>query len=370
METSRRLWLKKIGIGVASIGLSQLDSLSSFEISKNHDSILDINSDEIILQANENPFGPSPMARKVFLENSAISNRYNWNTSSDLISEIAKINKVSEENILLGAGSTEILDLVAKFVSQEKGNYILPFPTYDYWSVILDNLGLDKKYIPVTTDKKIDLDAMQKSINSDTKLVYLCNPNNPTGTICDRNNLVDFITIIPKDILILVDEAYLEYTNQQSLSNLIDEHSNLIITKTFSKIYGLAGARIGYALADKTTIEKLITFQSSPNNSVSVLSRLAASASLKDFKFIADCRLHNDEAKKYTMQELKKINLNCIPSATNFIYFSTENYKKNYFEQLEKHQIVGTRIYEEKGKWTRISIGTLKEMTQFIKALQ
>ena len=252
----------------------------------------------------------------------------------------------------------------------EKGNYVIADPSYDYWTVTLDNLGLTKNRVPLTTDKKINLQAMLEAVNQNTKLVYICNPNNPTGTICEREALIEFVTTIQQNTIILIDEAYLEFTKQQSLSNLVNDHKNIIIVKTFSKIYGLAGARIGYAIANKTIIDNLANLQSNTNNSVSVLSKLAAIASLKDDKFVSNCYLLNENVRQYTISELKKLNCECISSNTNFIYFSLSNYNKDYFKQLEDNKIQGGRIYEEQGKWTRITIGKLSEMEKFIKAIQ
>ncbi|HNP33738.1 MAG TPA: aminotransferase class I/II-fold pyridoxal phosphate-dependent enzyme [Flavobacterium sp.] len=370
METSRRLWLKKIGIGVAGIGLTNFNSFASPVVSGNSVTNFETDANLIFLRSNENPYGPSPLARKAFADNANISNRYNWDVAEQLISDLAKKNSVKDENILLGAGSTEILDLVAKFASLDKGNYVIADPSYDYWTVTMDNLGLKKNKIPLTSDKRINLEAMLEAVNKDTKLVYICNPNNPTGAICERNELVDFVTRIPLTTVVLIDEAYLEFTKQKSLSNLIDSHPNLIIAKTFSKIYGLAGARVGYAIANKTIIDNLANLQSNTNNSVSVLSKLAAIASLKDDKFVSNCYLLNENVRQYTISELKKLNCECISSNTNFIYFSLANYNKDYFKQLENNNIQGGRIYEERGKWTRITVGKMAEMEKFIKAIK
>lgn len=370
MTTNRRLWLKQIGLGIASIGLTNIKSYASPILSENIFDNLGNDDKIIILRSNENPYGPSPLARKAFVDNINISNRYNWDVATHLISDIAAKNSVKAENILLGAGSTEILDVVAKFASLDKGNYVIADPSYDYWTVTLDDLGLKKNKIPLTSDKKINLQAMQEAINKDTKLVYICNPNNPTGTISERNELDNFITSVPSTTLVLVDEAYLEFTKQQSLCNLIGTHPNLIIAKTFSKIYGLAGARIGYAIANSTMINNLASMQSNTNNSVSVLSKLAAIASLKDDKFVYDCYTLNKTARDFTISELKKLNCQCIDSNTNFIYFSLANFKKDYFKLLENNNIQGTRFYEENGKWTRITVGKMDEMKKFIKALQ
>jgi histidinol-phosphate aminotransferase len=370
LATNRRLWLKQIGLGVAGIGLTNIKSYASPAFSENFLGDFGNNDKTIILRSNENPYGPSPLARKAFVDNVNISNRYNWDIETQIISAIALKNSVKQENILLGAGSTEILDLVAKYASLEKGNYVIADPSYEYWTVTLDNLGLKKNKIALTPDKKINLQAMMDAVNKETKLVYICNPNNPTGTICERNELVNFVKSIPLTTLVLVDEAYLDFTQQQSLCNLIDTRPNLIIVKTFSKIYGLAGARIGFAIASNTMINNLASIQSNTNNSVSVLSKLAAMASLKDNKFVSDCHSLNKAAREYTTSELKKLNCECIASNTNFIYFSLAKYNKDYFKQLENNNIQGGRIYEEQGKWTRITVGKIDEMKKFIKAMQ
>lgn len=370
MENNRRGWLKQIGLGVVGLGLTNIKSYASPIVSEDYFVNLENQNNLIYLRSNENPYGPSPLSRKVFISNANISNRYNWEIADQLISELAKRNSVKEENIILGAGSTEILDLIAKFVAVEKGNYVIADPSYDYWTVVLDNLGLAKNKIPLSTDKKINLQAMLKAVNQDTKLVYICNPNNPTATICEREALVEFVQNIPQNTIILIDEAYLEFTSQKSLSNMVNEHKNIIITKTFSKIYGLAGARIGYAIASNEIISNLDKLQSNTNNSVSVLSKLAAIASLKDDKFVSSCFSLNETARNYTIKELEKLNCECISSNTNFIYFSLVNYKKDYFKQLESNNIEGGRIYEEQGKWTRITVGKMDEMKKFITALQ
>jgi len=329
-----------------------------------------INDTPILLRSNENPYGPSPMARSAIADHLHVSNRYNWNIISELIAALSKKNNVHDENILLGAGSTEILDMVARYAALEKGNFVIADPSFDYWTAPLSTSVLSKIKVPLTADKKIDLAAMQKAINQDTRLIYICNPNNPTGTICERSSLVKFVNEVPRKVIILVDEAYLDFTTQQSLSGLINDYPNLVIVKTFSKIYGLAGARIGYGIAHKTMIDKLSTFPSAPNNSISVLSRLAAMASLKDEKFIAETFSLNEAARQYTVAGLEQLNLSCIPSHTNFIYFSLANFKKDFFQQLTNNNIQGTKIYEEQGKWTRITVGTMQEMQQFIKAIQ
>ncbi|WP_337967276.1 histidinol-phosphate transaminase [uncultured Flavobacterium sp.] len=363
---NRRNWLKQIGLGTIGLGFCQLDAFAS----PTEEYILpDLDNSPILLRSNENPYGPSPLARAAMAKSINTSNRYGWTLWPELITLIAKKNNVSDNNITLGAGSTEILDLVLQYTASKKENFIMAETTFDYWTAPYEKLGLKKITVPLTKDKKHDLPAMLKAIDSETKMIYICNPNNPTGTICNREELVSFINEASKKVIVFVDEAYIDFTKEQSLTNLVIENKNVIITKTFSKMYGLAGARVGYAVAHSATIDEINNFKSSPNMSVSVVSATAAIASLNDENFVRQVYTSNEEVKKYTIEQLTKLNLECIPSYSNFVYFSLENYKKDYFKQLESHNIMGTRIYEENGKWTRITIGTLKEMQRFIAAI-
>lgn len=366
--SNRRNWLKQMGLGTIGLSLTPFETFAN-PLAENYIS-LDLDKSPILLRSNENPYGPSPLARAAMQKSINSSNRYGWDLSAELISLIAKKNNVLDHNILLGAGSTEILDLVLQYTALKKGNFVLAETTFNYWTFPSEKLGIKKITVPLTAVKKHDLPAMLKAIDSETKMVYICNPNNPTGTICDYDQLVSFVKEASKKVIVFIDEAYLDFTKEKSLSDLVIENKNLIITKTFSKMYGLAGARIGYAIAASSTIDELSALKSSPNLSISSPSIAAAAASLNDDKFIQQVHTANEEVKKYTIEQLTKLNLTCIPSHSNFIYFSLDNYKKDFFKQLENHNIQGTKIYEENGKWTRITIGTMKEMQQFIEAVK
>jgi len=364
---NRRNWLKQISLGTIGLGLYNIEAFAN----PTEEYVFpDLEDSPITLRSNENPYGPSPLALAAMTKSINNSNRYGWDLSSELITQISKKNSVADNNILLGAGSTEILDLVLQYTALKKGNFILAETTFDYWTAPYEKLGLKKITVPLTKDKKHDLKGMLEAIDSDTKMIYICNPNNPTGTICSREDLISFIKEATKKAIVFVDEAYIDFTKERSLSDLVIENKNLIITKTFSKMYGLAGSRIGYAIAHSATIEELDTVRSSQNMAVSVVSTAAAIASLNDEKFIQQVYTANEEVKKYTIDQLTLLNLICIPSYSNFVYFSLDNYKKDYFKQLEDHKIQGTKIYEENGKWTRITIGTMKEMQRFIAAVK
>ncbi len=361
------MWLKQTGLGIAGLSVGQLKPFASpipeYLLSEPGDN-------PIFLDLNENPYGPSPLAKIAMRQNLNISNRYNWKLSLKLVSSISDKINLDSSNILMGAGATEILNLVLRYTALQKGSFILSDPTYDSWTRSVQLLGCSKIAIPLTKDKCHDLDAIIKAIKPDTGLIYICNPNNPTGTICERSNLVSLLNKIPESVILLVDEAYLDYSNQQSLSDLVPGNKNLIVVKTFSKIYGFAGGRIGYAIANTDVVSELWQLQSWPPESISVVSVIGATAALKDKKFVDESNYLNEKVKKYTTEKLESLNIKCIPSQTNFIYFSLSDYNKDYFKQLENNNIIGTGIYEKQGQWTRITIGTSREMETFIAALQ
>jgi len=363
---NRRAWLKKIGLGTLALSVSPYTTMAHPMV-RDYTSYLDDKT--IPLNFNENPYGPSPLARIAMADSVNLSNRYGDSMTSKLVNAIAVKNEVARDNILLEAGSTKMLNLILLHTAQEKGSFIMADNTFNFWISPAKNLGLKEINVPLTTDKKHDLKAMLKAIEPDTKMLYICNPNNPTGTICDRDELVSFVAEASKKVLVVVDEAYIDLTDQQSLSSLVATNKNLIIVRTFSKMYGLAGARIGYALAHQVTVKKLKNLQSWPNGSLSLVSIAGALATLRDGEFSKKVYALNQTVRKYTIEQLEQLNISCIPSHSNFLYFSLANYQNDYFEQLESHDILGTRIYEENGQWTRITIGTMDEMKALVAAL-
>jgi histidinol-phosphate aminotransferase len=362
MTTNRRIWLKQTTLAVA--GLSA--TVHGFGFGKTYLP----GENKIILSSNENPHGPSPMARKAMANAVILSNRYPWHTTTQLREKIAKRYELDKEHVLMGAGSSEILGLVAQYAALQKGNLIMANPTFKIWATAAEKSGLLIVTVPLTADKKHDLPAMLNSINNETKLVYICNPNNPTGTVLPVQEIKNFIETVSKKILVLLDEAYIDYSDEPTLAQLVTTHKNVVIAKTFSKLYGMAGARIGYALAHPEMIQQLSKLQPWENAGASAVSLAGALASLDDTDFIKKTKSLNAIAGAYTIKELEKLNIRVIPSHTNFIYLSFKDYAKDYMLQLRANNIIGGRIMEEEGKWSRITIGTPQEMKQYIAALQ
>ncbi|MCO6147115.1 histidinol-phosphate transaminase [Flavobacterium sp. NRK1] len=365
MKNSRRDWFKKAGL--AALGLS-LAPMEGFAINSINISAV-TGGTKIRLSSNENPYGPPMASRTAMTAAVNESNRYSWDQTSRLVAAIAKKNRLAEENVLMSAGSIEMLDIAGRLAAKDKGSIVIADNTFSYWTRAAVQLGAETIEVPLTNDKKIDLGAMLKAIRPDTKLVYICNPNNPTGTVLKTVDLVNFIKEASRKAIVLVDEAYIEFTDEASIATLVKDNKNVIVTRTFSKIYGLAGARIGYALAHADTIKEMDKLQAYVLGGISAVSGAGAIAALDDAAFVEKTKVLNEAAKNYTVGEMEKLGISCIPSSTNFLYFSLADYKKDFFKLLESNSIEGTGIFEENGRWSRITIGTMEDMQKLIRAI-
>ena len=366
MNINRRDWLKTAFLGSAALTLSPLEFLANETPNFNE---LKNSNETIRLCFNENPFGTSPKALEAMQKSLSLSSRYDFKLADVLCEKIAGNNNVKKENILVSAGSSFLLELITKYVSLDKGHIIIPDPSFTIFAPIAEFLGMSKSVIELNDKKKIDLEKMKNSIQKDTKLIYICNPNNPTGDLLSRAEIENFIKSIPDNIIILVDEAYIEFTTQKSLSDLVDVYKNLIVTRTFSKLYGFAGARLGYAIGHPKMIENMKKLQSWSGAEISVVTMAGAIAAMDDQEFITKVLDNNKKVKDFTISEFNIRGIKTIPSSANFVYFSLENYKSDYFKKLKEAKILGGKTYEEKGKWTRISLGTIEEMRKYFDVI-
>jgi histidinol-phosphate aminotransferase len=326
-------------------------------------------ADIIKLSSNENPHGPAPLARKAMMDAVNGSNRYPWDVTTQLREKIAALTGHTKEHIVIGAGSSELLGVVSTMAALQKGNAVAPDPTFRLWIPAAKKTGLGVKLVPLTTGKVTDLQRLKESMDSETKMVYICNPNNPTGTVLPANELEAFIKDIAPKAIILLDEAYTEFSDEPSMAKLVNDYPNLIIAKTFSKIYGMAGARVGYALAHPKTIKQLNELQPWANAGASAVALAGALASLGDTDFINHCKEENKKAKAILYKALDKAGMKYIPSHTSFVYFDSSTYGKDVKSVLEAKQIFGARTFEEGTKWLRLSIGTTAEMQKVAEAL-
>jgi len=362
----RRELLKQSALAVAAFGLSR----DIFAAGAGNSIYSGKAADIIKLSSNENPYGPSPQARKAMSEAVNGCNRYPWETTTLLREKISIAYQLAKENVIIGAGSSELLGLASVLAALKKGNIVAPDPTFRLWIPAAKKLGTPVKLVPLTERKAVDLQRLKEAIDADTRMVYICNPNNPTGTILPPNELETFIKEIAPSVILLIDEAYTEFEDTKSVAHLVNEYPNLIVAKTFSKIYGMAGARVGYALAHANTIQQLNDLQPWANAGAGGISLAGAIASLEDTSFVTMCKRENARARNIFYQALDQNGIPYIPSVTSFVYFDTAKYPKDFKAVLEAKNIIGARSFEENSKWLRLSVGTTKEMDQVAETIR
>ncbi|MGE5107385.1 MAG: pyridoxal phosphate-dependent aminotransferase [Sphingobacteriales bacterium] len=364
MPSSRRQWIRQSSLAFAGLGFAS--EIFAREAKPFFSPI----TKQILLNSNENAYGPSPMARRAVMENYLNSNRYPDDYIPGFKKKIAAHWNVDTNNILFGAGSSDIIGLAAHHVSSNKGHIITGDPAYRVWNGQAENFGLSFNRIPLNQNRVHDLDKMLSSITSETTMVYVCNPNNPTGTVNAIDELRRFAEEASKKTFVFIDEAYTEYAGLPSLAYLAVTNKNILVAKTFSKIYGLAGARVGYAIAHADTINTLSKYQPWPDAGVSVVSAAAASASIDDTAFIQSCRANAAKAREICYSTFADRKLEYIPSQTNFILFNIDSIKKDFVKEMEAQNIYVQFRGHFGGKWCRVSMGTVEEMQQFCAVLK
>jgi histidinol-phosphate aminotransferase len=353
----RRSWLKQTGLALAGVGLSSFNSPYRL---KNP-------ADAILLSSNENAYGPSPAARKAILDNYLGSNRYPDDAIVLLQKAVAVHCKVAKENILLGAGSSEIIGLACLHAAKKGGHVICADPSYREWNGQAAAFGLSfrRNHLPKS---ETTAGQLYGPVIADTRMIYICNPNNPTGTVMDVKAIEQFAINASKKAIVFIDEAYTEYAPVPSLAPLAITNRNIIVARTFSKIYGLAGARIGYAISHPETIITVSKYQPWPAANLSAASTAAAIASLGDHDFVTDCLEKNRQAKEMCYACFREINLEYIPSSANFILFNIDMIAGRFAEVMTQKNIQVKYRDAYGGKWCRVSMGTIEEMQAFTTA--
>src|SRR5881409_4190287 len=319
------------------------------------------------LSANENPFGPSPSALKAMTDSFSLSCRYPDEHNNVLIEKLAKLNNVSHDQVLLGDGSGEILKLCAEtFTGPQNGKLVAADPTFE---AILNNAsanGAEVVKMPLTSTFAHDLPKMLAAAKGG--LIYVCNPNNPTASITPKDELRDFIAKTPRDTMILVDEAYFHYADSpdyESVIPLVKEHPNLVVSRTFSKIYGMAGLRCGYCIAQKEAIDRMRSNQMW--DSVNIMALAAASASLDDTDQVPNGQRLNSETKTFVISELQRMGHKTIPSQANFIMFDCKKPVVPLIKTLKERSVHVGRLFPALPNHMRLTIGKKSEMEIFLE---
>lgn len=323
------------------------------------------------LSSNENPYGPPMSAQKAVAESVKNGNRYAWKEMYDLIDKIAKKEGVTAEHIMMGPGSSDLLEKVALVTFMKGGNIVSADPCYMSLVSVAKSVGATWKPVPCTADWSHDLKAMEAAIDKDTKLVYVCNPNNPTGAITKGQDLLDFCSRVSEKVPVFVDEAYIELAvgaDTQSMVSLLAQKKNVIIARTFSKIMGMAGIRVGYIAAQPEFLAGINKITRG-GMGISYTSIFAASASLDDKDFQGNTRKLNHEAKTYLYENLDKMGYKYIPSYTNFVLFPISIPGKELLGKMTAKGIAVRSFDVQNKPWCRVSIGTMDEMKAFVGAL-
>ena len=324
------------------------------------------------LNWNENPYGPATSAVQAVAEIMTKANRYPDAMVAELKSFIAQKFALQDENVLLTNGSTEILGLVGQQVGLEKGEIVTPWPSFPTLTFFGEQSGATIQKVSLDKNNRIDLDLTLAAITENTKVVFICNPNNPTGTEVDHDSLESFCRAVPKDVLILVDEAYIEYSKNGvagSVIPLIPTLPNLMVSRTFSKAYGLAGLRLGYALSNKQHIDALKHRYVGAEFATGWPALVAAKATMEDPTFINRCIQKNQEGREIVYRAFDKWGVDYAPSSTNFIYAQSNHFVADVRSKLKEKHILITK-WPDMQDHIRISISIPEHMEQFVKVVE
>ncbi|MFZ6014345.1 MAG: pyridoxal phosphate-dependent aminotransferase [Bacteroidota bacterium] len=370
---NRRSWLKaSLGATAGLVyGTSLVNQLMAAPVSETERKFF---SDsfrspfKIRLNSNENPYGPSENARKAIQQIISEGNRYPFEVMDDLKALLAQKEGVSPDHIALGAGSADLLCATGAAFGIEDGRILSAYPTFpllmnyaEVFNVMWDKVNVNEKL-------EHDYQALASQVKDDTRLVFVCNPNNPTGTLVDPQIVKSFCEEVSKKVPVFSDEAYLEFldpSQQVSMVELVKKDQNVIVSRTFSKIYGLAGLRLGYIVAKPELIKKISRYQA--GFPISQMGIATAKASLNDMAFVELSRSKNAEARKHLTDYLDKKGLMYGKPYTNFVFFDPKADAQQIMNKLAEKGI-GIRVWDFNNRqWCRVSIGTLDEMKLFVR---
>jgi histidinol-phosphate aminotransferase len=387
---SRRRFAQMFGAGAAYVVARGTSMAGSLDAGTPAPSAAGV----VRLSSNENPYGPSPMALKAMTDGFSLAWRYPDEHADLLIETLARLHVVQQDQILLGNGSGEILKLCAAAFTgplttdnngaatlarptrggapefrPARGNLIVAHPTFE---AILNHATINRAEvikIPLTSSFSHDLPKMLSAAREG--LIYICNPNNPTASITPKNEIRDFIAKVPQQTMILVDEAYFHYAGSpdyETVIPLIRNHPNLLVTRTFSKIYGMAGLRCGYCVGQPSTIQRLRPHQTW--DSTNIMALVAAIASIKDANQVTNGRRLNDQTKMFLSGELKAMGYKHIPSQANFLMIDVKRPVRPVIQNLAQRRVQVGRVFPALPNHLRVTIGKRPDMETFLTVLR
>lgn len=325
------------------------------------------------LASNENPLGPSPQALSAIKRSLHDSNLYPENSCFELRNKLAARVEVPPEWIGIGNGAAEIISLLGlAFLNPEEDTLIMSECSFIQAKLTAQIMNCRLLEIPLDNFRH-NLDGILQSVTPSTKLVYIDNPMNPIGTTITKSEVSRFMDLIPEDVIVVFDQAYYEYVSQVEdyplTLSYIHEGRNVILIRTFSKLYGLAGLRVGYCIAKEEFVNAIKTVK--PPFSVNRVGQIGAAAALDDEEHVRKTKAVNEAGKRFLYKNFEKMGIFYIPSETNFITFDLQTEVTAIFEELQKRNVI-VRTLGMYGKPTflRVTIGTQEQNQQFINALK
>lgn len=325
------------------------------------------------LDSNENPLGLAPVARQAVIEGLSEANRYPGAKRGELTEALARKHGVTPESIVLGAGSTEVLQMMVQATASRRTLLVAADPTFEHVGRYSLPENYRRELVPLTADLAHDLDRMRGFAESswDPVLVYVCNPNNPTGTITSCDEVDDWIGSAPENVRFIIDEAYFEYAEDPGYRDSIKwvaDHPNVVVVRTFSKIYGMAGMRVGYGIAHPHTAAHLSRFMSGSN--VNELALRAALASLGDPDLVQRSLSANRRAKQILYDCLTELGIEYIPTHANFVMHRIKGDLRDYIRRMRELDIRVGRPFPPMLEYNRLSLGLPEEMERFAEVLR
>ena len=321
------------------------------------------------LSSNENPFGMSPKAKEAISAGWFEHSQYQLQSIPQLKAVYAKAVGVDVSNVLITQGSSETLSIADLAFNLRGGEVVTPWPTFEGLPRYADTMGLTVHRVPLAKDLSHDFAAMDKQITSAVNLVFVCNPNNPTGMLEDSAKVREFVRSASKRALVVVDEAYHDFVDEPTYQPMIDmvkAGENVIVSRTASKIHGIAGLRIGFVIARPDIIERMKGFATGTPNA---FGTQAAMASLQDIDYQNYVKQNNREGRALLTKTLQAMGKKVAPSSTNFVFFEAGIPAEKVAATMKEKGFLIGRAFPPYTNWSRVSIGTADEMKRFIAAL-
>jgi histidinol-phosphate aminotransferase len=362
MAISRRTLLERLGAGALSTAASCHIAFGESSASGS----VALPNRPVRLHRNESPYGPSPKALARMRDSVSQSAAYPDAAAASLRRKIADLHGVTLDRVVLGCGSTDVLRMAILAFADRGRTIVTARPTFDAIAQIARQTGSRVVDVPLSPDYSHDLEAMRSRVDARTGLLYICNPHNPTGTLTRRHDIDAMLETVPPGVQVVIDEAYHEFVGHAAdYRTLIDrtDRPGVIVTRSFSKIHGLAGLRIGYAIAAASTAAALRLH--APSDTVNIMAARAAEAALVDVEHVRMCvRRIADDRQEFLNQANARM-LRSIDSLTNSVMLSTGRPTAEVADHFAKHRVLVAGRIAGFDKYIRVSIGTTADMREF-----